>query len=82
MKNPCESGNVVPDPGLKKVVCYFNILDICIAYDVGKEKIKFVTSINNCDKHIIDNGIYMLPSDVCPLGRTASNLLQYGKRQE
>lgn len=59
-----------------RVICYFNILDVCVGYS----HIDGMSQTLLCTKYIIDQGHYLIPNDICPIGRNAEFLMQYAIR--
>lgn len=54
--------------------CYFDMLDNCVAYDLGSTTIEL-----SGRGDIVDSGLYDFPSDHSynPLGKTAEQLYMY-----
>lgn len=78
MNNACREESIRKN----RLVCYFNIVDICIQYhkaDIGINRKEAVKALN--DKYIIDEGTYEIPEDICPLGRTAEQLMPYATKE-
>lgn len=55
------------------VRCMFDMLDNCVAYDNGQYYAEYTLEINAP----VTSGEYMLPNDVDPLGKSASDLWKY-----
>jgi len=55
--------------------CYFDMRDICVAYDIGG------ITFNLAGMHsICDSGLYDFPGGYSPLGLSAEKLYLYAKK--
>lgn len=52
--------------------CYFNIHDVCVAYDLGE-----LTMSLGGDHQMVDSGLYEFAFGYNPLGKTAEELYMY-----
>ncbi len=56
--------------------CYFDMLDICVAYDMGS-----LTMNLSGEYQIVDSGLYDIPQGYNPLGKTARDLFDFSSLQ-
>jgi len=63
---------------IEEIYLYFDIHDTCICYKRSGEPPKFISDKN--DKDIVDKGLFRLPEDYMPLGRTCEMLWEIHRK--
>ena len=66
---------------MRTVVCFFDMLDECVAYQIDQSYIpKYLSIHTNSIKSPVSHGTYLLPTTINPLDMDASDLWEYRTR--